>query len=128
MIFGIQLEHRHGTKKIIKIYLITGVGGVLLSALLADYSSVGASCSIMGLLGAIAGYLILNWAALDFPGSNRNQLTCFLIMIIMLNMTLGLQPGSMIDNYGHIGGLLTGVICGYSFLGVLQENSGNSQT
>ena len=86
LIFGIQLEKTHSTKKIILIYLWTGIGGVLFSALMTDLWSVGASCAIMGLLGSILGHIILNWKALDYPGSSRNQIVCFISFIIIFNL------------------------------------------
>ena len=43
------------------IYLLGGVGGNLFSSLMDWNLSVGASTSIFGLLGAMAGFLLLNW-------------------------------------------------------------------
>ena len=54
------------------IYLLSGLGGNILSTVLNDSISVGASTAIFGLLGSVVGYLIFNWYALDYPGSSRN--------------------------------------------------------
>ena len=97
MIVGINLEVRHGMKKIVIIYLLSGLGGNLLSAVCSNVLSVGASTSIFGLLGSIIGHLILNWSALDpryYPGSPRNQMACFLGIIIVLNLMGGFSPSA----------------------------------
>ena len=71
------------------IYLLSGLGGNILSTVLSDSIAVGASTAIFGLLGSAVGYLIFNWYALDYPGSPRNQTACFLGIIILLNLMGG---------------------------------------
>ena len=73
VIFGAQLEHRFGTKKVVIIYFGAGFMGNLLSTMFIDGASVGASGAIFGLLGCLLGYLCLNWDALDYPGSRRGE-------------------------------------------------------
>jgi len=38
-----------------------------------------------------------------------------------MNIMYGSNPESKIDNLGHIGGLIAGIFCGYSFLGLVNE-------
>ena len=57
----------------IYIYLGAGYSGNLLSTLFLDSPAVGASGSIFGLIGCLLGYLMLNWDALDYPGSRRGE-------------------------------------------------------
>ncbi|KAG6468175.1 hypothetical protein ZIOFF_072746 [Zingiber officinale] len=81
------------------IYLLSGIGGALLSALLLRNGiSVGASGSLFGLLGAMAAALSI------------------LIVIVAINLGIGLFPH--VDNFAHIGGFLSGFL-----LGFLGENS-----
>ena len=104
-------------KKIIILYVLSGVGGNLVSALLTPYPSVGASTCIFGLLGCIIGYLFLNWTALDYPGSPRNRMMCFMCVMIFFNLIMGFSGEKEgIDNWGHVGGLITGIACGIVLL------------
>ena len=50
-----------GTKQIAFIYIISGIGGNLLSANISDVIGVGASTSFFGIIGAYLGFLVLNW-------------------------------------------------------------------
>ena len=82
-IIGRPVEAFFGAWRMLVIYLLSGIGGVLMSlALSPDTLSVGASGSIFGLLGALGVFLAL------------------------INLALGLNPG--IDNWGHLGGLIVG--------------------
>lgn len=97
------------------VYFLSGFGGILFSCLVSDELSVGASTAIYGIMGSLLGVMILNWNALDFPGSPRNQYTCFLVVIIVFSLIGGFGGNaSNIDVYGHVGGLITGIIAGYS--------------
>ena len=52
---GVQLESTIGLPRTIAIYLISGIGGNLFSALCDSNISVGASTAIFGLFGAYIG-------------------------------------------------------------------------
>ncbi|XP_068338543.1 RHOMBOID-like protein 1 isoform X3 [Pyrus communis] len=59
---GIQLEQEFGFVRIGFLYLMSGFGGSLLSALFIQYGiSVGASGALFGLLGSMLSELISNW-------------------------------------------------------------------
>ncbi|XP_028088635.1 RHOMBOID-like protein 2 isoform X3 [Camellia sinensis] len=59
---GIRLEQQFGFVRIGIIYLLSGFGGSILSALFLQKSiSVGASGALFGLLGAMLSELITNW-------------------------------------------------------------------
>eukprot|EP00457_Paulinella_chromatophora_P004841 gb/GEZN01004854.1/.p1 GENE.gb/GEZN01004854.1/~~gb/GEZN01004854.1/.p1 ORF type:complete len:306 (-),score=19.63 gb/GEZN01004854.1/:682-1599(-) len=107
--FGFALETRWGTPMFCLVYLITGVGGVLLSCVWGpDSVSVGASGALFGLLGADISYLAYNWD--NIPDNKREAF--WLGIIIALNMLFGLGPNSHVDNSAHFGGLLTGLFFG----------------
>nr|XP_028944199.1 RHOMBOID-like protein 1 isoform X2 [Malus domestica] len=59
---GIRLEQEFGFVRIGFLYLMSGFGGSLLSALFIQYGiSVGASGALFGLLGSMLSELISNW-------------------------------------------------------------------
>ncbi|KAK9281257.1 hypothetical protein L1049_004153 [Liquidambar formosana] len=62
LFIGIRLESEFGFLRIGPLYLLSGFGGSLLSALhLRSSISVGASGALFGLLGAMLSELITNW-------------------------------------------------------------------
>jgi membrane associated rhomboid family serine protease len=65
MIFGIQLECTIGSVNLLLIYLISGIGGNLLSSLVTDSLGVGASTAISGILITYVSWIILNWTYLE---------------------------------------------------------------
>ncbi len=93
------------------IYFGAGYSGNLASTLFLDGPSVGASGSIFGLLGCLLGYLCLNWAALDHPGSRRGEQLIFIGLFIVLSILQGLSTPN-VDNFGHLGGLIGGFLLG----------------
>merc|ERR1740117_969681 len=109
--FGFTLERRWGPTRFFTVYMITGVGASLLSAVGSPSSvSVGASGALFGLLGADLIYLVMNWP--EIPGNSSEM--CVLCVVIVLNFIMGVSkagPGA-IDNWAHLGGLLTGIFCG----------------
>jgi rhomboid protease GluP len=83
------------------IYTVGGICGSLFSYFFSNANSLGASGAIFAILGAIFSYYLKN-------GINPSAL----IPIIALNLIYGFLPGSQIDNFGHIGGLLSGAMLG----------------
>jgi membrane associated rhomboid family serine protease len=121
-----MVEGMIGTKLTAIIYFAGGLGGNLLSAWANPSSiSVGASSGICGILGAFLAYIIVNWKALDYPGSPRCAMLCFVIMIIIMNLFFGgmgsfTGNGENIDNYAHAGGLLVGTFAGMALIHVME--------
>jgi membrane associated rhomboid family serine protease len=77
--------------------------------------AVGASTCIFGLLGAILSFFILNWNYLAQLRELRCCFMCFLFFFIFLFFTFSFIPseeGSAIDNFGHLGGLISGIFLG----------------
>lgn len=104
-ILGSQLETFIGKAKFIFVYIVSGiVGGLLSIALDPTTTSVGASGAIFGMLGAM----------LYFGNHYRtylgNAIKQQIIPIIILNLIIGFQPNSGIDNWAHIGGLVGGIL------------------
>lgn len=100
---GPLTEETFGHWTFLIIYILSGIGGSIASFFFSTALSAGASGAIFGLLGAL----------LSFSYKRRNLwktgLGMNLIIVIVVNFGFGLlQPG--IDNFAHLGGLLTGGI------------------
>nr|GME17503.1 RHOMBOID-like protein 1 [Ipomoea batatas] len=110
-IIGIRLEQEFGFVRIGVLYLISGLGGSLLSALFIRSSiSVGASGALFGLLGSMLSELLINWSIYV----NKIAILVTLVVIIVINLAMGLLPH--VDNFAHIGGFLSGFFLGFVFL------------
>nr|XP_043638229.1 RHOMBOID-like protein 2 [Erigeron canadensis] len=108
---GIRLEQEFGFIRIGLLYVISGLGGSLLSSLFIRKSiSVGASGALFGLLGAMLSELVTNWSVY------ANKLTAIttLILMIVINLMVGILPH--VDNFAHIGGFVTGFLLGFILL------------
>ncbi|CAL5429839.1 unnamed protein product [Camellia sinensis] len=93
------------------IYLLSGVGGSILSSLFIQRSiSVGASGALFGLLGAMLSELLTNWTIY----TNKAAALFTLVIIIVINLAVGILPH--VDNFAHIGGFLTGFLLGFILL------------
>jgi rhomboid protease GluP len=103
--FGTGLERHFGHGRFFLLYLLGAYTGNVFSFLFSGGYSVGASTAIFGLLGAEAVFLFQNRQlfAGHFGRAIQN-----VIFIAVVNLILGLQPG--IDNWGHVGGLLGGLM------------------
>lgn len=103
-----SLEATIGFNKTVIIYLVSGIGGNLFSALLSDSIGVGASTAIFGILGAYLGFLILNWEYLNQWPEIRCNYLIFIMFILIINLFIGASSKN-VDMYGHLGGFITGL-------------------
>lgn len=120
-IIGNLIETYFGKLKMIIIYLFSGIGAGLLSAVIHEnVVSIGASGAIFGLLGSL---LYFGYHYRVFLGEALQK---SIIPIIIINLFIGFViPG--IDVYAHIGGL----ICGYLItmaVGVTGKSSKTERT
>jgi rhomboid protease GluP len=111
-VLGRDVEALFGTPRFIIIYLLGGLSGSLASFIFTDAPSVGASGAIFAIFGAEMVYFYQHRALHGTAG--RRHLT-HLIVLMMINLGLGFFASTgatnfRIDNAGHIGGLLGGVI------------------
>ncbi|KAM0838188.1 hypothetical protein ACQ4PT_061143 [Festuca glaucescens] len=108
---GVRLEQQFGFWKVGLVYLISGLGGSVLSVLfIRNGVSVGASGALFGLLGAMLSELITNWTIY----SNRIAAMANLLIIAAINLAIGILPH--VDNFAHIGGFVTGFLLGFVLL------------
>lgn len=113
MIFGLALEKVLGRKSTIILYFVSAFGGVLLSSLLSESIAVGASTAIFGIFACYISFLIINWEAMSVYGTFRYTMICIILLIMLLNFVSGSMAKDTIDNWGHLGGLATGLALGF---------------
>ena len=105
LIFGTRIERYYGKISFLAIYLASGLVASVASLLFTRGFAAGASGAVYGLVGAAFVYTKIR-GAMDRINSH--------IMVIYIIMGLGvgfLMPN--VDYFGHIGGLITGVLAGY---------------
>jgi len=107
-------ERLFGKWQTFLIYLITGVGGALLSiAYRPMHAEVGASGAIFGIAGALlAG---LKFGNLSVSAFERRNIISSMVFFVGVNFALGTGAfgfGGNIDNMCHLGGFVTGLLIG----------------
>ncbi|KAJ8452803.1 hypothetical protein Cgig2_014566 [Carnegiea gigantea] len=115
LIFGNRFETDFGFWRVGPLYLISGVGGSLMSVLelidkkrTHDTISVGASGALFGLLGASLSELMTNWGHY----TDRCLQLFSILLVIGLNVAIGLL-NPWIDWAAHVGGFVTGCLLGF---------------
>jgi rhomboid protease GluP len=104
--FGTGLERHFGHGRFLLLYILSAFTGNVASFLFSNGYSVGASTAIFGLLGAEAVFLVQNRKL--FAGQFRSAIGNIIFIAAINLFIIGSLPG--IDNWGHIGGLLGGLI------------------
>jgi len=104
MDIGPQIEELYGSARYLFIYVVTGIGGYVLSSFFGKFS-VGGSGALLGLIGVLLAITTGRRSA----GMQmlRSQIIRWLIYIAVWGF---LFPG--IDNFAHAGGLATGFLLG----------------
>ena len=104
-IFGVRAEELFGGVKCLLIYLFSGLAGNLLTLLLGPNTiSAGASGAIFGLFGACIIYL----------GKTRGRsVIAALVYSVYLLM---ISASANVNVLAHLGGLLTGLLIGYTLV------------
>jgi rhomboid protease GluP len=106
-IFGAELERAYGHWRYLVLYLLGGFAGNVLSFVFTPNDSLGASTAIFGLVTAEAVFVYQNRSMF---GKRARQVLLNLLLVVVVNFGLGLGPYSLIDNFGHLGGLIGGGI------------------
>src|SRR5688500_1713112 len=107
--FGPPLEARWGGREFLQYYLICGLGGVLLSFLLAPTGIVGASACVYGIMLAFAmawpDAPIYIWGI--FPVQAKWLMTGLFVLTLISAFGGG---GGGIAHMAHLGGIVTGFV------------------
>jgi len=110
-ILGRSNETINGHLRFGLLYLISAFGGNVLSFVLGKYNSLGASTATFGLLVAEAVFI---WQYREFFANRGRNNLVNIAMILAVNLMIGLSAGTMIDNWGHLGGAIAGLF--FAFL------------
>ena len=102
---GAGMESRMGHARFLLLYLASGFAGNVFSFFFTNANSLGASTAIFGLLAAEGVFLYQNKGLF---GKRAQRALGNIIMVAAFNLFIGISP--VIDNWGHIGGLLGGLI------------------
>ena len=101
---GPVVEIKLGKLKYLLVYVFSALTSGTLSYFMTPNISVGASGAIFGVLGSL---LII---ALRSKEKVLNRAIMNIVFIIGLNLVIGVAARDVIDNYGHIGGLVGGLV------------------
>lgn len=116
--FGSTIEYLTNRAHLAIVFVLAIISGSLLSLVaMPETTSVGASGGIMGLIGYLAIY----------GSRRRSQLPPGFLRSMLINIgfvaAFGLVAYRIIDNFGHLGGLIAGVV--YGFLQIPKDLSKN---
>jgi membrane associated rhomboid family serine protease len=111
LIFGRDVEQLFGRARFLALYGLAGLAGSVASFLGNDAISAGASGAIFGLVGAMVMYLFTHRRNLGRWGRQRLS---NLLVVVGLNLMWGFVATG-IDIFGHIGGLLAGLLLGWAY-------------
>lgn len=117
-VLGRDVEALFGTVRFAIIYLLGGLSGSLASFIFTDAPSVGASGAIFAIFGAEMVYF---YQHRELHGTAGRRHLTQLIALMVINLGLGFFASTgatrfRIDNAGHIGGLVGGVVLAW-FIG-----------
>ncbi len=107
-IVGPVVERLYGRRTFLIVYVVTAVGASLASFAVSMDPAVGASGAIFGLVGLLVAARYIHRPNLD---SATRAWMGQLVPVIGINLIFGLSF-SGIDNWAHIGGLLSGLWLG----------------
>jgi rhomboid protease GluP len=102
-VLGPTLESNYGHKRFLALYVLSALGGNIMSMFLTRGISAGASTAIFGLIAAEGVFIYMNRKMF---GANARRMLSNVVTVVLINLVLGISLG--FDNWGHLGGLLTG--------------------
>lgn len=109
LIMGIRVEKYYGKFAFLIIYFLSGLSCSLFSIFFSRSVAAGASGAIFGLSASILSYTFIK----------RKSMAGFDLYMIAIILILGLGMGYMkpnVDNFGHLGGFIGGLIVSAIYL------------
>lgn len=103
---GPIVEKLYGKTKYIILYFTAGICSSIFSYIFSTSISIGASGAIFGLLGAVLVF------AIKSKGKTGSAFIKNILSVIFVNIFIGMTLPN-IDNFGHIGGLLGGILISF---------------
>ena len=124
---GEVIENLIGKVKFFIAYTLSGIGGTILSSSMNIYLkpnslnfSVGASGAVFGIAACLVVLAVYRRnRGMDFIYQINYQP---LVIMLGLNLVMG-QMVDRIDNWGHIGGLVTGALVGLVYIFQLEKRN-----
>lgn len=118
LFIGLFLEPVLGKIRLVSAYLLTGVFTALASIWWHENAvSAGASGSIFGLYGVYIALLTTN----AFPLADKRSMLISVGLFVAFNLFVG--AAGTIDNAGHAGGLLSGLLLGYIYYRAMKSST-----
>jgi rhomboid protease GluP len=105
-LYGRGLEARFGHWRFTLLYFLSAYAGNVLSFLLTPGTSLGASTAVFGLLAAEGMFVFQNRQLL---GNRAGRALMNVVYVAGINLLIGFSTHG-VDNFGHLGGLLGGVL------------------
>lgn len=97
-----------GPARFVVLFVLSGIGGFLLSNVVSGAPTAGASCALFGLLGAMATF---GWRRGGVVGDRiKSSMVRWIIIATIFSFAMG-----GVNHLGHGGGLATGVALAFSF-------------
>lgn len=111
-VIGPFVERLYGHATYFLIYMVAGLGGSVATCLWNPLGiSVGASGAIFGLLGAIIAFFLTHRRSM--PAEVFRSYMKRMAFLVAINLVIGFSV-PRVDNSAHVGGLLTGFVCGFA--------------
>jgi rhomboid protease GluP len=112
-VIGRDMESFYGRGRYLIIYFLSGLGGTLASWIIGRGASAGASGAIFGLIGAEVIFLYFHRGVADnrYIRLRLREIGIYMILSFGLGaVSAAYGQGVRIDNWGHLGGLIAGLI------------------
>ncbi len=109
--FGPALETHYGHGRFLALYLLAAFTGNVTSYFMTTAPSLGASTALFGLVAAEGVFIYRNRAMF---GMRAGRMLSQIGFVIAINLIFGFTPGARIDNWGHLGGLLGGLVVAWT--------------
>lgn len=122
-IMGLACEHAFGFARSGVIYLLSGLGGSVLSVLAQPGPSVGASGVVFGVMGAVIVFLYRHQDA--FYVRDKRIAVVLLAWAGFAVLTGLVTP--FVDNFAHIGGFLGGALGAHAVEPALLQRAGQGR-
>jgi rhomboid protease GluP len=108
-VLGQETEAIYGPVRFLAIFLLACLAGAIASFAFTHGLSAGASTGIFGLIGTMIAYFVRNRKVFGSLGRSRLN---NLLFVAAINVIYGLSV-TAIDNWGHAGGLVSGLLLGW---------------
>jgi len=105
---GPMTVSEYGPARFIVLYMLTGASGFLASNLWSNYPTIGASCAIFGLMGALIAYGRKRGGR--FGDGLSQQVTAWAIAGFLISFMI-----PHVNNVGHFGGFVGGLVLGAAY-------------